>query len=162
MVVRSKSNGPNSTTPASHPWPLIPRSPIHIPWAERRGIATLNPSHPILDRQTRPHLLPLATGTRWCSPPVAAPPSFKPKNVTRSRDKGKIGGEVLTDDSGAESSVHEGMRSHSEILIPTRNYKCSDHQSSRTRAPTPSACPAEASAPTLNAHRRRMRETHRW
>jgi hypothetical protein len=49
MVVRSKSNGPNSTTPASHrPRPLIPRSTIQIPWLKGGGYrhAQFEPSNP--------------------------------------------------------------------------------------------------------------------
>jgi hypothetical protein len=48
-------------------------------------------------------------------------PNYKPKDATRSRDKGEIGGEVLTDDGGAESPAHGGIRFHGEAPIPARN-----------------------------------------
>jgi hypothetical protein len=43
------------------------------------------------------------------------------KDATGSRDKCEIGGEVLTDDGGAESPAHGCMRFQGEAPIPARN-----------------------------------------
>jgi hypothetical protein len=58
--------------PTAHgPWFPDPQSRSHG-W-KVGGIATLNSSRPIPNRRMRPHLLPSATGARWCSPPAEAP-----------------------------------------------------------------------------------------